>query len=75
VDFSVQYLPGSLTTQNGLTGGGRASQLNISSGAGTYGGGGGGNDAASGGARNGATGGIRVIWPGNIRTFPYAAGK
>jgi hypothetical protein len=40
------------------------------SGGGTYGGGGYSNDTSG-----GKQGAIRIIWPGNARTFPYMSGR
>jgi hypothetical protein len=42
----------------------------------SYGGGAGGIDTTfAGGLANGGQGFIRIIWPGNIRSFPYLSGK
>ena len=68
-------LYGSTATQfSGQSSGSQASVQTLTNATG-YGGGSGGRDANSGTIYNGSQGVIRVIWPGNTRSFPYSAGK
>ena len=71
---SVKSPPDAVTASNGQSSGSQASVIGLNN-AGSYGGGGGGRDAASGSAYVGSQGAIRIIWPGSVRSFPYAAGK